>query len=327
MNSLISSRLIDFQLKSTFWLSITAGSLILPFAIYHVVHQNVQTAIGASIVSLSLYLSAWHCRKKTYNPIYIFLLLTPFSTLYVAYLMNAVGISGSYWCYPTVLLFYFMMSERQALISNVVFVLINLPLAWQFFETHEALRLSVTLLLTSTYAAIFLHAISTQHRDLSQLAITDKLTGLYNRVLLQDSLEHAIHQKNRTNTVFTLIIMDIDYFKEINDELGHDVGDHVLKQLGAFLKDFFRESDKVFRIGGEEFLILLQNTDETKSTGIAENMRKDIENLSLIPERTVTVSIGVVGLGTGIDWDQWMKACDKNLYAAKNKGRNRVVTG
>ena len=119
--------------------------------------------------------------------------------------------------------------------------------------------------------------------------------------------------------------MDIDYFKAINDELGHDIGDHVLMQLGAFLKDSFRDSDKVFRIGGEEFLILLYNTDEANSIDIAEKIRRGIENISLIPGRTVTVSIGVAGLGSGKGWEQWMKACDKNLYEAKNSGRNRVV--
>ncbi|MCP5417540.1 MAG: GGDEF domain-containing protein [Chromatiaceae bacterium] len=325
MNTSTPPHEIDFQLKSTFWLSVTAGSLILPFSIYHLSHQNIQTGVGAMIISLSLFFAAWHSHRKTYNSVYIFLLLTPFSTLYVAHLMSTVGISATYWCYPTVLLFYFIMSERQAWISNIFYVLINLPLAWYLFETHEAFRLSVTLILVSAYATIFLHVITRQYHELGQQAITDKLTGLYNRLLLQDSLEQAIHQTSRTNTAYTLIVMDIDHFKQINDELGHDVGDHVLMQLGAFLKDFFRSSDKVFRIGGEEFLILVYNTDETKSIDIAEKLRRGVENLSLIPDRTVTVSIGIAGLGSGKDWKQWMKACDKNLYEAKNGGRNRVV--
>jgi diguanylate cyclase (GGDEF)-like protein len=119
--------------------------------------------------------------------------------------------------------------------------------------------------------------------------------------------------------------MDVDYFKKINDELGHDIGDDVLVQLGVFLKDSLRGSDKVFRIGGEEFLILLYNTNEANGIEIAEKLRKDVENLSLIPDRTVTVSIGVAGQNSVRDWKQWMKICDKNLYEAKNSGRNRVV--
>ena len=297
----------------------------MPFAIYHLTHQHSGIGIGAMITTLSLYLVAWSCHKKTYKTVYTFIWLTPFTTLFVAYLTNKLGISGTYWCYSTVLLYYFMMSERQAWISNIVFALVNLPLAWQLLETHEAIRFSVTFLLVCVYSAIFLRVISRQYSELQKMAITDKLTGLYNRTLLQDSLTQAIHQTDRTDTAFTLIHMDIDFFKEINDELGHNVGDNVLMQLGALLKDSFRDSDKIFRTGGEEFLILIYNTDEANSIAIAEKLRRNIENFSFIPGRKVTVSIGVAGLGSTKDWKQWMKACDKNLYDAKNSGRNRVV--
>ncbi len=325
MNKLILPNQTDFQLKSTFWLSVTAGSLILPFAIYHLTHQSWQIGMGALIVAIGLFIGTWSCYRKAYNSVYTFVLLTPISTVLVAYLTNTVGVSGSFWSYPTVLLFYFMMSERQAWISNLVFVVTMLPLAWGLLETHEAVRFSVTLILVSAYAAIFLRVISRLYRERCEQAITDALTGLYNRSLLKDSLVQAIHQTNRTDTAFTLISMDIDFFKEVNDELGHDMGDHVLVQLGAFLKDFFRESDRVFRTGGEEFLILVYNTNEASSIDIAERLRRDIENLTLIPGRSVTVSIGVAGPGSEKDWKLWMKTCDDNLYEAKNSGRNRVV--
>ncbi|MEW8179194.1 MAG: GGDEF domain-containing protein [Candidatus Thiodiazotropha endolucinida] len=325
MDDLYSRHQTDFHLKSTFWLSLTAATLILPFAFYHLTHQHVGIGIGAVITSLSLYLVAWSCHRKTYKTIYTFVWLTPFTTLFVAYLTNLLGITGTYWCYSTLILYYFMMSERQAWISNIIFALVNIPLVWHLFETHEAIRFSVTFSLVSAYSAIFLHIIAMQYSELQKMAITDKLTDVYNRTLLKDSLEQAIHQANRTNTPFTLIIMDVDHFKKINDELGHEIGDHVLMQLGVFLKDFLRDSDKIFRIGGEEFLILLYNTDETNSIDIAEKIRQGIENLSLIPDRTVTVSIGVAGLSSVRDWKQWMKTCDKNLYEAKHSGRNRVA--
>lgn len=315
----------DFHLKSTFWLSITAGTLVLPFAYYHLVYQDPGIGIGAVITSASLYLVSWLCYRKIYKTVYTFIWLTPFTTFFVAYLTNKIGISGTYWCYSTVLLYYFMMSERQAWLSNILFILVNLPVVWQLLETTEAIRFTVTFLLVCTYSAIFLHVITRQYSELAHQAITDKLTGLYNRTLLQDSLIHAIHQANRTKTAFTLIIMDIDHFKKINDELGHDMGDQVLVQLGAFLKSFFRESDKIFRIGGEEFLILTYNTEETDCANMVEKLRRKIENLSLIPDRKVTVSIGVASQGSATDWKQWMKACDENLYEAKNGGRNRVV--
>ncbi|MCG7994106.1 MAG: GGDEF domain-containing protein [Candidatus Thiodiazotropha taylori] len=315
----------DFHLKSTFWLSVTAATLILPFAYYHLTHEHGGIGLGALITSLSLYFVAWACHRKTYKTIYTFIWLTPFTTFFVAYLTNLVGITGTYWCYSTLILYYFMMSERQAWISNIIFALVNIPLVWHLFETHEAIRFTVTFSLVSAYSAIFLHIIALQYSELHTQAITDKLTNLYNRTLLKDSLEQAIKQANRTDTPFTLIILDVDHFKQINDELGHEVGDQVLKELGVFLKGFLRGSDKIFRIGGEEFLVLLYNTDESNSIDIAEEIRKGIENLSLIPDRAVTVSVGVAGLSSVSDWKQWMKLCDKNLYEAKNRGRNRVI--
>ncbi|MEW8415907.1 MAG: diguanylate cyclase [Candidatus Thiodiazotropha endolucinida] len=220
MDDLNSRHQTEFHLKSTFWLSVTAATLILPFAFYHLTHQHVGIGIGAVITSLSLYLVAWSCHKKTYKTIYTFVWLTPFTTLFVAYLTNLLGITGTYWCYSTLILYYFMMSERQAWISNIIFALVNIPLVWHLFETHEAIRFTVTFSLVSAYSAIFLHIIAIQYSELQKMAITDKLTDVYNRTLLKDSLEQAIHQANRTNTAFTLIIMDVDHFKKINDELG-----------------------------------------------------------------------------------------------------------
>lgn len=325
MDDLNSRYLTDFYLKSTFWLSVIAGTLILPFAFYHLTHEHMGIGIGSVITSLGLYLVAWTCHRKTYKTIYTFIWLTPITTLLVAYVISLVGISGTYWCYSTLILYYFMMSERQAWISNIIFALVNVPLVWHLFEIHEAIRFTVTFSLLSAYSAVFLHIVAKQYSDLQKVATTDKLTGLYNRTLLTDSLEQVVHQANRTNTAHTLIIMDVDHFKKINDELGHEIGDHVLIQLGVFLKNFLRDSDKAFRIGGEEFLLLLYNTDEVNSIDIAEKIRKGIENLSLIPGRTVTVSIGIAGLNSVRDWKQWMKTCDMNLYEAKNNGRNRVV--
>jgi diguanylate cyclase (GGDEF)-like protein len=325
MDTLISRHQTEFHLKSTFWLSVTAATLIMPFGVYHISYQHVGVGIGAIITSLSLCLVAWLSHKRTYKTIYTFIWLTPFTTLFVAYLTNFVGITGTYWCYSTLILYYFMMSERQAWASNVFFALVNVPLVWHLFETDEATRFTVTFTLVSLYSAIFLHVVAKQYSDLQKMAVTDKLTDLYNRTLLKDSLEQAIQQSNRTDTPFSLIIMDVDHFKKINDELGHEVGDNVLEKLGLFLKHTLRDSDKIFRIGGEEFLILLYNADEASAIDVAEKLRKGIEGLSLIPDRSVTVSIGVAGMGSVQEWKHWMNACDKGLYEAKNSGRNRVV--
>ena len=124
----------------------------------------------------------------------------------------------------------------------------------------------------------------------------------------------------------TLAVLDIDHFKMINDKLGHSSGDDVLRGVGEFLlKRIRRRTDKVFRIGGEEFLVLLYDTDIEHGRQVAEELCSGFASLSLLPDRPVTISIGVAALQTGEAWEDWMKRGDENLYQAKLDGRNRVV--
>jgi len=123
----------------------------------------------------------------------------------------------------------------------------------------------------------------------------------------------------------TLISLDLDNFKKINDTLGHDAGDDVLRGIGKLLQKRIRRSDKVFRLGGEEFLILLYETDSAQGLLVAEELRKKIESMRLLPDRSVTTSVGVATLQPKEDWRDWMKRSDDNLYRAKKEGRNRVL--
>jgi diguanylate cyclase (GGDEF)-like protein len=158
------------------------------------------------------------------------------------------------------------------------------------------------------------------------MAATDSLTGLLNRTLLQITLEQVIQQNNRTGEPMTLVTLDIDHFKKINDALGHDAGDTVLQSIAELLQNRLRRIDKVFRLGGEEFLALLHGTDAGNGQQIAEELRKAVESLTLFPEQHITVSIGVATLQPGEEWTTWMKRSDDNLYRAKLEGRNRVIT-
>lgn len=325
MDDLNSRYQTDFYLKSTFRLAVTAATLIIPFAIYHLSYKHLGVGIGAVITALSLYIVAWACYRKKYKTIYTFIWFTPFTTLFIAYIIYFIGITGTYWCYPTLILFYFMMSERQAWLSNIIFALFNIPIVWYLFETHEAIRFTVTFSLVSAYSAIFLHIVAKQYSELQKMATTDKLTGLYNRTLLKDSLERAISQNKRSGIPFSLITFDIDHFKSINDTLGHDIGDDVLKEMANILKSHTRSSDMVFRIGGEEFVVLVHNTDEKQCADVAEKIRQVVEQERLLSDRQVTISAGISGLKEDMDIAKWLKASDEKLYLAKKNGRNRVV--
>jgi len=172
------------------------------------------------------------------------------------------------------------------------------------------------------------HFVSEKQEFLTQLetqAVTDPLTGLYNRTLLAETLEYAIHQSNRLNIPMTLATLDLDHFKKVNDTMGHDAGDKVLADIGKLLRNRIRRSDKIFRMGGEEFMILLYNTDTDQGLQVVEEIRDAIASNPSFPEHPVTASIGVATFEAEENRNQWMKRCDENLYRAKSNGRNQVA--
>ncbi len=218
-----------------------------------------------------------------------------------------------------------MLAPREAHLVNIVLLAIVLPVAFLMVDTYSAIVFTASLILSSIFAGLFVGLINKQQQQLETLAVTDTLTGLLNRVMLEDHLIRAIEQNRRNNMPMTLLMMDIDYFKTINDTFGHTIGDDVLRALGAYLQQRVRSSDAAFRLGGEEFLILLNNTQAQDAQSIAEEIRKEISSLNLVPDHKVTISIGVAEVQANDDLNKWLKRGDKTLYKAKLAGRNQVA--
>ena len=167
-------------------------------------------------------------------------------------------------------------------------------------------------------------------RILELNAQTDGLTGLYNRKYLEDMVPKITSQAKRTNTFYGVLILDIDYFKMVNDTYGHDVGDNALKLVGKILLDNIRESDMAIRFGGEEFMILLYNCNEKSIIDIAEKIRLSFSktNIPTNGKTTVqkTMSIGAAMYPSDTKTlQECIKFADIALYKAKNSGRNKTI--
>lgn len=168
---------------------------------------------------------------------------------------------------------------------------------------------------------------------LEHLNTIDGLTGLKNRAFFDETLRLEIKKSSRTQSPLTLLLLDIDRFKTINDDYGHLIGDECLRQLSTLLRsEFRRESNTVARFGGEEFAILLLDTNTETSARLAEKFRKKLENLqikTLYGELPMTASIGIsnVRVDKNTINEDIIDSADKALYKAKNSGRNRVETG
>ncbi len=247
-------------------------------------------------------------------------------TISLVYTLYGLGVAGMLWSYPVVLLCYFILPERHAWVANTAILSLLAFVAWDIFESPIAIRFIVTLLMTSIFAGIFIRFITKQQVKLEEMAVTDSLTGLFNRAQLNNDLEKAHQQSHRTGSPVALLMIDIDYFKEVNDAFGHHAGDNVLGGIGEYFKKRIRGSDTIFRVGGEEFLALLYDTNLSGACLVAEEICKDIESLPLIPERAITVSIGAAELQSKDDSNSWMKRADDNLYLAKSNGRNQIIS-
>lgn len=160
---------------------------------------------------------------------------------------------------------------------------------------------------------------------LAALATTDALTGIANRRKFDEMLEDELKREERYPRGLSLIIIDIDFFKQVNDNLGHDVGDKVLVGLAKLIRTNAREADSFFRIGGEEFALLTFDTSVDKLHGAAERLRKIVEAHNFGIERPVTISLGASQYKTGDDYTHLFKRADDALYEAKRTGRNRAV--
>jgi diguanylate cyclase (GGDEF)-like protein len=253
--------------------------------------------------------------------------LIPAVTIFLIFAFRQQGSVISFWCYPVVLGIYFMLREKQAWISNIIFLGIIFTQAWGILDQAFMIRFVVTILGVSAFSAMFMRVITAQQEMLSMQAVTDPLTGLFNRTILDDTFEQVIRQNRRTGVPMTIMVLDIDKFKMVNDKFGHNRGDEVLRGIGAYLlKRIYRHTDMVFRIGGEEILVLLYDTGIEHGRQVAEEIRSDIESLNLIPDHPVTVSIGITTLMSSDDQESWLKRCDENLYKAKEGGRNMIVS-
>jgi diguanylate cyclase (GGDEF)-like protein len=163
-----------------------------------------------------------------------------------------------------------------------------------------------------------------------KMAHTDQLTKANNRSMFSDCINREIKRADRNGLHLSLIFLDIDYFKAINDNYGHECGDLTLASVASWLRDAVRGSDAVFRYGGEEFVVMLTDTDLEGASVIAERIRADIESHAIaygMEVLNVTASLGVSTLVGNDSVESLTKRADDAMYKAKKQGRNRICLG
>lgn len=235
------------------------------------------------------------------------------------------GHSGLYWAYPAAAALFFLLPLREAILFNIVFLIGMSIVSFMQFPEADFWRITFSLGLTCVFVMIFAWLVGRLQQELTRLAATDPLTGCLNRSQLADMLNARIQMRERYERVCSIVLVDLDYFKLINDRWGHLAGDRVLQELPRRILRHLSENDQLFRVGGEEFMLLLPETRQKDADQLAHKLLTSISATPFAEGIKVTASASVAEVSKGETWSVWLNRADQALYKAKSQGRNQVV--
>ncbi|MEL6870090.1 MAG: GGDEF domain-containing protein [Pseudomonadota bacterium] len=303
-----------------------AGSFaVFPFAITRLMQGEwLLGALDLSLVVSLLLISSYVFR--THKTEFASIAVCALSVGAIVGTVYIKGVSQVFWTFPTVLIVFYLLTPTRALFACAVALTMLLPKLLTGNDTMTLMTTLSTIVLTIAFSYAFSKQTANQRDQLVRLATKDPLTGASNRRALSAKLDEIIAQHRREPVTASILMIDLDHFKRVNDKFGHAAGDQVLIGLVRVIKQRIRSTDSVFRIGGEEFAVLSQRLDEEAAEALGEDLRVLVEAARLAEDYPITISVGVAQLRNGETFDDWLRRGDNALYAAKDQGRNRVIS-
>ena len=299
--------------------------IVLPFSIYRFAQGQIVVGIIDAVIVIAVSavgIVAWR-PGQTERAGILMAIVTTTGCLVVSLLFARHGLL---WSYAVLTTNFLMTSRRLAMIANVT-VLAILGRHPEVFANHvERIVFLSSGVLVTLCAFIFSLQSTRQRKALEHLAIHDPLTQALNRRAFDIDLATTLQTHQLTQSPCTLAIIDLDHFKSVNDTFGHEVGDELLVEMVRTLRIHQRRQDRLYRFGGEEFILLVPDTDAHGAQRALEGLRETIFQTLRRPDgQPVSVSIGAATLERGERGAFWLTRADAALYRAKNGGRNRVV--
>jgi diguanylate cyclase (GGDEF)-like protein len=302
-------------------LSIAGALGVLPFAVLRYMQgqwiaATIDTVIVSGFFALGIYV--YRTRRVRLASIALSVLCTGgvIATVYL------IGVHQVYWAYPALMAIFYLIRPRDAIVLATLMVIALLPKLLPQADTHATMTIIITIIVTSTFAFAFSMITSRQREQLLSLATKDSLTGAGNRRALDTKLSELVNSFKRTQQSSSIILIDLDHFKAVNDVYGHAVGDQILKSVTEIFNLRIRVTDSLYRIGGEEFVVVLDGQDLHRAAHLAEQLRTLVDANELVPDQSVTISLGCAELKDGESANDWLHRADQALYRAKDAGRN-----
>lgn len=314
----------DFHLAIITLFGACATLGIAPFAVYrfasgHPLAGSIDAVIVLSIIAAVVH--AWRS-KTTRIAAWFIVVITTVGCVAIATLL---GLPGLFWMYCVVLATFLLLRSGEAALVTAA-ALAALVISGRAFDSVlQLVTFMATILLAALFSFIFAYRSEQQRNQLQALARHDALTGAANRRSMEEELQVAIEMSRRERRPCGLAILDLDHFKLVNDRDGHAAGDQVLIDFVHLVKTSTRKIDRLFRYGGEEFVLLLPGADTAALRTIIEGLRLRVSGVLQSRGKKVTVSIGAAVLREDEHWEAWLGRADAALYQAKHDGRDRCV--
>ena len=297
--------------------------ILLPIVAHNIYIRQILPAAGAllllGIFMVNILLLSVN-REAFLSPPVVLLLSIALVMLSLYYGQNY----NLYLLFPLLVALPVLIKTRWAVFLGVLSGLLVAPIALTQYDRTTVAAIGISMGLTWLVSAWLVFAMTAQSSRLRDMAITDSLTGAFNRRYLELQAVKCVQDWDRYQRPASLLLLDIDHFKRVNDKFGHAVGDAALKSLVALIQQRIRRVDTLCRFGGEEFVLLLSETTAEKARQVAEELRRAVECAKILPEGSMTVSVGICDVTQVEDMEQWIKLADAALYRAKSNGRNRV---
>ena len=276
----------------------------------------IDTIIVIGFLGLGIYVYRTRRIEVASIAIAVFCIAGVLSTVYV------IGPQQIYWAYPVVMAVFYLVRPRIAIVLILLTVVALAPRLIGHTETHVATTVLVTIVVMSAFAYAFSLITNRQREQLIRLATKDPLTGAGNRRALDDKLSEIVNAFKRSGASASMLLLDLDHFKKVNDVHGHAVGDQILKRITEIINLRIRVTDSLYRVGGEEFVVVLEGQLLERAAHLSEQLRTLVEANELVPDQPVTISVGVAEIGRDETANDWLHRADEALYRAKRGGRN-----
>ena len=325
MSHLFADSKKKFQLSLIYLFAALATVGVAPFCVMRYLHgEHLKAAVDLVIILIAICNAFFAYRtQSTIYPSVIAATIYSSATVAVVYLNNPLYV---FWIFPAISANFFLLRPIVAILFNLLIAAAILPIATSMVDSIAAVGMLTSLVFAGCMTFVFARQANIYHDLLQTYATQDPLTQLDNRRTMNLEMQTCIEDLARSDMPASIIILDLDHFKTINDNFGHKQGDALLIKIADILRLRLRKTDRVFRYGGEEFVLLARNTNLESTQVIAETLREQIEATIRSPLREpITASFGCAQLQPNETGDHWFERADQALYQAKEKGRNQVA--